>query len=773
MANSSIKITDIPVANSVTLNSKFLSVDEITKRTQLITTYDLTNYIGNNSLYIANQANTTANLSFSSISSAHDKANAAFSFANTRFAIAGGTITGNVSILGDLIVSGNVTTISANNLSVSDNMIYLNSGSSNTNVDLGFTGNYNDGIYRHAGFFRDASDGVWKVFDQYVPEPDASVNIDTSNTTFRVADFQANNIYGRIDASNLTSGTISTERLGSGAANANTYLAGDGSWKEVNLFKINANTITIGTVNTSVLGSGTANANTYLAGDNVWKPIVSGATLSIDESSNSLFYIGLSDSTAGAWLEAFVSPTQFVYNTGLNRLGLGTIDPKATLHVGSNDAIIIPSGSVAERPSEAINGMLRYNTSNNYIESYSNNSWSQVGSGAGGSSYAIVRQQYTATANQVSFTVTGGYSPEELDVFYNGSKLVNGTDVNVSSGTEFVLSTGAAEGAVIEVLGLQPYTITAAESSPVRQIYSATANQTTFTVTGGYTVGQLDVYYNGVKLLNGTEVNVSSGSDFILSTGADEGASVEISGISTINYVDSVKKSGDTMTGNLIAPSFSGNGSNLTSLSVSNINASGTANSTTYLAGDGSWKEINLSNINANTITSGTVNVARLGSGTANSTTYLAGDNSWKTVQGGAAITNDTSSNTVYYIGMSSSISGAWTEAYVSNTKLYFNSNTGTLSATVFNSLSDQTLKKNIINIPNGLEVIEQIDAVEFEWIDSGQKSFGVIAQDLEKIVPELVTTEQNKTVNYSGLIAFLIKSVQELSNKVKELENK
>jgi len=97
----------------------------------------------------------------------------------------------------------------------------------------------------------------------------------------------------------------------------------------------------------------------------------------------------------------------------------------------------------------------------------------------------------------------------------------------------------------------------------------------------------------------------------------------------------------------------------------------------------------------------------------------------------------------------------------------------GTLSATIFNSLSDQTLKKNIINISNGLEIIEKIDAVEFEWIDSGQKSFGVIAQDLEKIVPELVATEQNKTVNYSGLIAFLIKSVQELSNKVKELENK
>jgi len=60
------------------------------------------------------------------------------------------------------------------------------------NVDLGLVGNYNDSSYKHAGFFRDASDGYWKVFDSYTPEPSAAVDIDTSNNTFRIADFQAN-----------------------------------------------------------------------------------------------------------------------------------------------------------------------------------------------------------------------------------------------------------------------------------------------------------------------------------------------------------------------------------------------------------------------------------------------------------------------------------------------------------------------------------------------------------------------------------------------------
>lgn len=98
----------------------------------------------------------------------------------------------NATISGNLTVTGTTVTVSSNNLVLQDNMIYLNDGNTVANPDLGIAGNYNDGTYRHAGFFRDATDGVWKVYDQYLPEPDASPYIDTSNASFRVADFQAN-----------------------------------------------------------------------------------------------------------------------------------------------------------------------------------------------------------------------------------------------------------------------------------------------------------------------------------------------------------------------------------------------------------------------------------------------------------------------------------------------------------------------------------------------------------------------------------------------------
>jgi hypothetical protein len=55
------------------------------------------------------------------------------------------------------------------------------------NPDLGFAGGYYSGGYAHAGLFRDASDGVFKIFDGYTPEPDEAVNIDTTHASFSFA----------------------------------------------------------------------------------------------------------------------------------------------------------------------------------------------------------------------------------------------------------------------------------------------------------------------------------------------------------------------------------------------------------------------------------------------------------------------------------------------------------------------------------------------------------------------------------------------------------
>ena len=101
-----------------------------------------------------------------------------------------------LTVLGDFRVIGTQSVITSENLEVKDNMIYLNATSSVTNVDIGVVGNYNDGTYAHTGVYRDAFDGVWRVFKGYQPEP--SGNIDLGDPTFQLADFYANEISASI-----------------------------------------------------------------------------------------------------------------------------------------------------------------------------------------------------------------------------------------------------------------------------------------------------------------------------------------------------------------------------------------------------------------------------------------------------------------------------------------------------------------------------------------------------------------------------------------------
>jgi len=82
-----------------------------------------------------------------------------------------------VTVTGDLTVTGTLNTVNETNLAVEDAFIYLNDGSTITNPDLGIAGNYNDGSYKHAGIFRDATDGTWKFFQDYTLEPGADINV--------------------------------------------------------------------------------------------------------------------------------------------------------------------------------------------------------------------------------------------------------------------------------------------------------------------------------------------------------------------------------------------------------------------------------------------------------------------------------------------------------------------------------------------------------------------------------------------------------------------
>jgi hypothetical protein len=122
---------------------------------------------------------------------------------------------------------------------------------------------------------------------------------------------------------------------------------------------------------------------------------------------------------------------------------------------------------------------------------------------------------------------------------------------------------------------------------------------------------------------------------------------------------------------------------------------------------------------------------------------------------------------------------GAMNQGIATTDDVTFN----TLSATgdiVAYASSDRRLKDEIIPISNPLEKINQIGGYSFIWNTEKQdiykgKDYGVIAQEIEEILPELVDTRENgyKAVKYDKLVSLLIEGIKELSEEVKELKEK
>jgi hypothetical protein len=168
----------------------------------------------------------------------------------------------------------------------------------------------------------------------------ATIVLRDSSGSFSAGDITANSISGNgvsltgINASNITSGTIANARTTAATANgASTIVlrgssgefaagtitgtfSGDGSAVSA----INASNISSGTVATARLGSGTANASTFLRGDQTYATISAGVTITNDTTTDASYFPIFTSVNTGTISAANVSSSELIFNPGTNAL---------------------------------------------------------------------------------------------------------------------------------------------------------------------------------------------------------------------------------------------------------------------------------------------------------------------------------------------------------------------------------------------------------------------------------------------------------------------
>jgi hypothetical protein len=96
-----------------------------------------------------------------------------------------------------------------------------------------------------------------------------------------------------------------------------------------------------------------------------------------------------------------------------------------------------------------------------------------------------------------------------------------------------------------------------------------------------------------------------------------------------------------------------------------------------------------------------------------------------------------------------------------------------TVTAANFNTTSDATLKTDVSTLTGSLDLVSAMRGVSFGWLSGGPTEVGVIAQEVEAVIPELVSTNDEgiKSVKYGNIVAVLIEAVKELKSEIEELK--
>jgi hypothetical protein len=227
------------------------------------------------------------------------------------------------------------------------------------------------------------------------------------------------------------------------------------------------------------------------------------------------------------------------------KVGIGTVSPSVSLDINDTDAIKVPVGTTAQRPTAA-NGMLRYSTTDNQFEGYADGAWGAIAGGGGGSS-AIERNTFSGNGSTTQFTLTSPITDEvNTQVYVDG---VYQSKLNYSSAGNVITFSSAPHAGTdnIEVINVKAVTVSGA-SAMNKNTFTGDGSATSFTLGSNPTSEDFTfVFIQGVYQEKSTYVVANNIITF--STAPQNGYTIEVMHMGAVNVQQSSYMEYDAFTG--------------------------------------------------------------------------------------------------------------------------------------------------------------------------------------------------------------------------------
>ena len=668
----------------------------------------------------------------------------------------GVSVGGSITIDGDLTVNGTTTTVNADNLAIADNFIYLNDGNTTANLDLGWAGNYNDGTYAHTGLFRDATDGRFKVFDSYTPEPGTA--IDVSHASFNFADMQAGTFYGNLSG-NVTGNVTGTV---SSILNHSTTDLSEGT----NLYYTNARVQGVVT-------------KSYVDGLNVDADTLDGAHLaSITHSGDTVTLTGDVTGSTTVASDGSISITTAVGNdshshsnyvlkagdTMTGRLIPDTSGDYDQISVTSltNAPIYYPEVNVGSADTYLPAFHMRASHSGGY-RTHMNVGLHKDASGWGNNS----------TGFYVALGGNDGYPTENYKLTYGGQInhsvagrfFADNYHPNADKWTtaRTLTLTGDVTGSV-SMDGSGNVSMTTAVADDSHNHSSSSGN---FTVNG-------DLFVDEIRARTNQDLTITAGESYtIISDGTYSDEYIRLGAENGVIVYSST----DNLTSGLNRSTTLIDTSGNMSINSGNLSVSGTvtasafydSNNASYYVNPASFSNLTRANFvtdsRAVTDTNRTLNIDGNYTNGAYTHRFRKQD-----LGGGVPLFLDFTSGTANsYTALCrfGTYSGNGYEFEVFGDI----SASGEISAS-----SDSRLKENVELVTDAVNKVKAIRGVTFtrnDKEDAEKRYAGVIAQEVEAVLPEVVSEDENgmKSVSYGNMVSLLIEAIKEQQGQIDELK--